>query len=89
MINRVLLPRQVLGSNVDGGSLLAEITVAQCKTMDLDANETRGIGFSQYYFLRWMCYVVNQSRRGPERQSMSFMCSSMTGVKVTRMNPIE
>jgi len=36
----------VLNSNFDGRRLLAEVMVAGCKTMDLDANETESVHFS-------------------------------------------
>jgi len=45
MIERVLLPRQMLSSTVDGRSLLAEIMAAGGETMDLDTNETGSVWF--------------------------------------------
>jgi len=64
MIKRVLHPRQVLSSTVDSRSLMAEIMISGCKTMDSDANEAGSVFFSQHFFLRQMCYAVNQLRRG-------------------------
>jgi len=60
MIKRFLLLRQVLGSIVEGESLLAEVTVTGSKTMDTDTNETRSVCFGQCFFLGWMYYVMNQ-----------------------------
>jgi len=45
MINRVILLRWVLGSIGYSQCPLAEIMAAQCKTVDLDANETGGVWF--------------------------------------------
>jgi len=61
MFKRFLLPRWVLGSIVEGKSLLAEVMVTESETMDSDTNETRSVHFSQCFFLGWMCYVMNQS----------------------------
>jgi len=59
MFRRVLLLRWVLSSTLDGRSLLAEVRVAGCEIMDLDANEAGSVHFGQCFFLRWMCYVVD------------------------------
>ena len=45
MIKRVLLPRWVLSSIVDGKSLSAEVMVAGSEIMDLDANEIGSVQF--------------------------------------------
>jgi len=34
------------------------------KTMESDVNETGSVQFGSYFFLGWMCYAVNQLRRG-------------------------
>jgi len=49
-----LPPRWLLSSTVDERSLPAEVTVSGCKSLDLDADETGRIQFSQCFFLRWM-----------------------------------
>jgi len=45
MIESVLLLRWMLGSTVDGRSLLEEVMVAGGETMDSDANETGSVQF--------------------------------------------
>jgi len=45
MIKR-FCPRQVLGSIVEGKSLLAEVMLKGSETVDLDTNETGSICFS-------------------------------------------
>ena len=60
MFKRVLLLRRVLGSIVEGKSLLAEVMVTGSKTMDSDTNET-SVHFGQCFFFGQMQYAMNQS----------------------------
>jgi len=76
----------VLGSIVDGKSLLAEVLVTGSETMDLDTYETRSVHFSQCFFLDRCIMQWISCEEGSERWSMSFLCSSVTGVKAARMN---
>ena len=62
MIKRFLLLRWVLGS-IEGKSLLEKVMVTGSETVDSDTDETRSVCFGQCFFLRWICYVMNQSWR--------------------------